>query len=62
MDEIEIVGGGDCPEMSLSALNEGIKYGLPNSIVYVLTDATSKDVSKYDETSNSMKRKQSTVS
>lgn len=62
LDEIEIGGGGDCPEMSLTALHDGINRGLSNSVVYVITDATAKDHIKYKKTVNLLKNKGSTVS
>lgn len=61
LDDIEIYGGGDCPEMSLSGLQVGVKYALSNSIAYVISDATAKDHVKFGETFNLMKKKQITV-
>ncbi|CAO1391663.1 unnamed protein product [Diamesa hyperborea] len=61
LDNIEFIRGGDCPEMSLSGLKAGIQYGLPKSIVYVITDATAKDHNKYNETVKKLIRKKSTV-
>ncbi|CAO1403227.1 unnamed protein product [Diamesa tonsa] len=61
LDNIEFTGGGDCPEMSLGGLQAGIQYGLPKSIVYVITDATAKDDNKYIETVRKLVHKKSTV-
>lgn len=62
LNEVVIRGGGDCPEMSLSGLIAGIENARPNSLVYVLTDATAKDHDKFEEAFNIIKKKQLTVS
>ncbi|CAO1403099.1 unnamed protein product [Diamesa serratosioi] len=61
LDEIEIIGGGDCPEQSLSALHAGIQYGLKKSIVYVLTDATAKDHRHIEKVLKLIQAKETTV-
>lgn len=43
LENLEIFGGGDCPEAALAAISEAIEAALPNSFVYVFTDATAKD-------------------
>lgn len=62
MDDIQIYGGGDCHELSLSGLQAGLKYALPNSIAYVISDATAKDHDKFRETHNLMQKKQTKAS
>lgn len=61
LNETTFSGGGDCHEMSLTALEAGIKYGLSKSIVYVITDAPAKDHIKYKDTIELIKKKESTV-
>ncbi|CAO1403237.1 unnamed protein product [Diamesa tonsa] len=61
LDEIEIRNGGNFSEMPLSALKAGMKYALPNSIAYVITDSTAKDYAKFQETAILMIRKKITV-
>ncbi|XP_050086783.1 hemicentin-1-like [Anopheles aquasalis] len=43
LDQLQIVGGGDCPEAALEALAGAIELAIPRSFVYVFTDATAKD-------------------
>ena len=42
LKDIKIFGGGDCPELALSGLKIGLKFALPNSFIYVFTDATTR--------------------
>lgn len=62
LNGVRIRGGGDCPEMSLSGLEAGIQNALPNSLVYVITDATAKDYDKYKEVNSKVQAKQHSVS
>ena len=55
-------GGGDCPDMSLGGLQAGIKTALPNSLVYVITDATAKDYNLFRTVNNRVQSKQHSVS
>lgn len=48
--------------MSMSGLQAGLKYALPNSIAYVISDATAKDHDKFRETHNLMQKKQTMAS
>uniref|UniRef100_A0A182Q292 Cell adhesion molecule n=1 Tax=Anopheles farauti TaxID=69004 RepID=A0A182Q292_9DIPT len=43
LDQLQIIGGGDCPEAALEAIASAIEAAMPNSFVYVFTDATAKD-------------------
>uniref|UniRef100_A0A182MNL9 Hemicentin-1 n=1 Tax=Anopheles culicifacies TaxID=139723 RepID=A0A182MNL9_9DIPT len=43
LNNLQIIGGGDCPEAALEAISSAIEAAMPNSFVYVFTDATAKD-------------------
>ncbi|XP_062562795.1 hemicentin-1-like [Armigeres subalbatus] len=43
LENLQIYGGGDCPEAALGAIYDAIEAALPHSFVYVFTDATAKD-------------------
>jgi hypothetical protein len=43
LDALQVEGGDDCPEFSQSGLLASVRAALPNSHVYLFTDATSKD-------------------
>lgn len=49
LEEIQVYGGGDCPEMSLSGIKIGLENAQASSFVYVFTDADAKDAVLYNE-------------
>lgn len=61
LKHIQIVGGGDCPEYALSGLKIALEFALPNSLAYVFSDATAKDLGYHGEVSELIQQKQVTV-
>lgn len=61
LSNVNITGGGDCPELSISGLRDGLKHALTNSIAFVFTDASAKDHSQYEVTKDLIQSKQATV-
>lgn len=61
LKQIQTVGGGDCPEYVLSGLKIALEFALPNSLAYVFSDATAKDLGYYDEVLGLVQKKQVTL-
>ncbi|KPJ14781.1 Hemicentin-2 [Papilio machaon] len=45
---LRVSGGGDCPEMAMSGIELGLQKGRPYSYLFVFTDATAKDMYKFE--------------
>lgn len=58
---IQTIGGGDCPEYALSGLKIALELGLTNSLAYVFSDATAKDVRYYNEVLGLIQKRQAVV-
>lgn len=61
LNNVFINGGGDCPELAISGLREGLKHAITNSIAFVFTDASAKDLGQYEVTKNLIQSTQTTV-
>lgn len=62
LEGIQVYGGGDCPEMSLSGIKLGLQNAEPNSFVYIFTDADAKDAFLYNEILDIAQTKRTSVS
>ncbi|XP_060859495.1 hemicentin-1-like isoform X1 [Metopolophium dirhodum] len=61
LNQVLIRGGGDCPEMGITAVIQALKVVKPNSYIYVFTDAPPKDSHLVYDALELIQRKQSQV-
>ncbi|ESN93355.1 hypothetical protein HELRODRAFT_143252, partial [Helobdella robusta] len=61
LQNVQVHGGGDCPELCLTGIKTALDRAYPNSFLYVFTDASAKDVHLLSEVLNLIQTKQCQV-
>lgn len=62
LDNLTLRGGGDCPESALKGIHAALTVALPQSYVYIFTDAIAKDFRLDNKVLELIRKKQTTVS
>lgn len=62
LDRVTVYGGGDCPEMCITGIKFALEKCLPNSFVYVFTDADAKDAYLMPNALSLLQEKRTSVS
>lgn len=62
LDDINLLGNYDCPEMCLSGIKLGLEESMPGSFLFVFTDASAKDYEQLETIKTLSQEKQIQVS